>query len=148
MNSKDKASLLGPEFFFSDNFLIQLKFNDNASVDGWIVHYPIGLNLAETFRGISIEKNGLIKFSFFIEWGNPNLNGKVLTAYSGEIFRLATTGNRLALEWLQVNVDPLAINSPSYKGSEVLCDVGENDSLNEARRVAFFERLAESPKRL
>lgn len=129
------------EFFFSDSFLIQLKNIDEYGIEGRIVHYPIGLNLVKSFRGLLTKESGLIKFSFFIEWSNPNLNEKVLTAYSGEIFRSGTKETRLTLEWLQVSEDRLKLGVQTYKGCEVLRGCF---SENEGRRppgLAFLEKL-------
>ena len=134
------------KFFFSDDFLFQLKLNEFDSIDGWIVHYPIGLNLAATFHGIAVEEDCLIKFSFFIEWRNPNLSGKVLTAYSGEIDRSEEEGKRLTLEWLQVSENAQTTIAPAHKGRDVLYDAAGNNSINERRKSAFFEMIAASSK--
>lgn len=44
------------QFYFSDNFLINLKFYENGLVDGWVIHYPVRLNLAKSFNGVFVEE--------------------------------------------------------------------------------------------
>ena len=117
---------------------MQLAFAQ-GSIEGWIVHFPIGLNLGQRFHGIAIEEHGLIKFSFFIEWNNPNLDARVLTAYSGEIFNRGNNETLLALDWLQVSEGLTKVGNHSYKGREVLRGLAEKDSIGEAHRLAFRE---------
>lgn len=148
MNTKPKTSARGPEFFSSDNFLIQLKFEDDGSIEGWVIHYPIGLNLAARFQAICIEEeNGLIQFSFFIEWSNPNLSGKVLTAYSGEIVKSQGAATSMVLEWLQISEKQAGLGIHPYQGYEVLSGLREKDYIRQASRP-FFRGLGKSVKRL
>lgn len=121
------------EFFFSDNFLIQLRFANHGLVDGWVVHYPIGLNLAQDFRGFFIDEAPQRKVVFFIEWDNPNLSDKVLTAYSGEITQSEGDVSRLVLEWLQLTPIPAGITS-CYKGCEILSNVPPHNFIEKERR--------------
>lgn len=144
-NSKSYSAL--PEFFFSDTFLMQLTSVEDGTIDGWIIHYPIGMNLAESFRGICIKENGAIKFSFFVEWGNPNLNAKVLTAYSGEISESESQKTHIVLEWLQLAEDRLNLGVQLYKGCEVLSCMSKKDcATSQTAKRAPVQRLHDSSK--
>lgn len=141
-----KLSITDPQFFFSESFCMQLKFTDGF-IEGWLVHNPIGLNLAESFRGIAIEEDGFMRFSFFIEWSNPNLEAPVLTAYLGEVAKSESSESRLNLEWLQVE-DRVGLGTNSYKGNEVLFLLSERTPTGEAHRSGFVHLVGETLKRL
>lgn len=136
-----------PHIFFSDNIIVRLRFGLNGSIDGWLVHYSIGLNLAQMFRGIWAEEDGIIKFSFFIEWRDVNLKSAVLTAYSGAIVKPVDKTSSLSLEWLQVNEDRLSIEIVSYEECEILRRLSkELTSQTDPIGSYFLKTLEESFK--
>src|SRR5688500_9737356 len=122
------------QYYFSDSFLIRLKFSENTAVDGWIVHYLIGFNSVEHFCGIYTEEIDLLKLAFFIPWRNANLTNDGLTAYSGEISKYGTNEMRLRLEWFQIVDETREIRCSTSNGSEVLFRAGDNDLIDQVCR--------------
>lgn len=126
------------QFYYSDNFLIQLNLHKNGLVTGWIVHYPIGLNLAKAFRGICSDQEGKLNLAFFIEWNHPNQNDPVLTVYSGEICEYEDNKNRLFVQWIQLGND-IGIKSPARNGNEILAELTQNDEIITASKNITFD---------
>ena len=127
------------QFYCSDNFLIQLDFHKNALVTGWMVHYPIGLNLAKPIRGIFSEEDRKLKLAFFIEWPHDNLVSNFLTVYSVEIRPYEGNKNRIFVEWLQLNDDIGKIKSPRDNGNEILVELTQNDEIINAKKKITFD---------
>ena len=126
------------QVYFSNNFLIQLRFHGNSLVNGRVVHYPVGLNSAEKFTGIFMEEDSMLKLSFFIKWNNPNVSRKILTGYSGEITHYEGERSCLRLDWLQVNECKLQLSSFTHRGTEILCQPGRKGLIDETIEPRLF----------